>query len=226
MQGMIEGPWAITAAVASAAVLILYIVVEFLKPWLRYRRLKAPCDVSFSIPEDGGAPCEYAVLDSDAHATKEITVPPNSEFHLELRFVPKLNFVESEFGFGCDSHHKLDKKPFAVSYLNHFVELGKTKSASPLDNDDHYIDRHKYYHIRRRDIQRAVGQHFTVGLIIKTRDVGIYNAEAWITTEGRQGIHSDLKILVEERPQKTRMKCILHDGCYIRPNVQPADPRA
>jgi hypothetical protein len=87
---------------------------------------------------------------------------------------PDSILFESEFSFGCDSHHKLDKKPVALSYLNHFVELGKTKSACPLDNDDHYLDRHKYYHIRRRDIQRAVGQHFTVGMIIKTRDVGIY----------------------------------------------------
>jgi hypothetical protein len=165
--------------------------------------------------------CEYAVLDSDAHATKEITVPPNVEFHLELRFVPKLNFADSEFGFGCDGHYKLDKKPYAISYLNNFIELGLAKTASPQDNPDHCLDRHKYYHIKRRDVQRAVGQHFTIGLVIKSRDVGLYNAEAWITTEGRQAVHTDLKIRVEKHPQKTRMKCILHNGCYIRPNVAP-----
>jgi hypothetical protein len=55
-----------------------------------------------------------------------------------------------------------------------------------------------------------------VGLIIKTRDVGIYKAEVWLTTEEGQGIHQDLTMRVE-KPQKTLMKCIMHNGCYIRP---------
>jgi hypothetical protein len=215
MSNMLEGLWAITGAIASVAVLVLYILIEFIKPaWRRYR-LKRPCDVSFSIPPLRGGQSEYAILDDEPHATKEITVPPNAEFSVELRHVPRLNFVESEFAFGCDRDENLDKKPFAIGYVNYFIERGK-RTASPEDDDSHYTDRHQYYHIRRVR-QRSIGQHFVVGLTLKTRAVGLYKAEVWITTEEKQSIHQDLTIRVEE-PQKTLMKCILHNGCYVRPH--------
>jgi hypothetical protein len=214
MANALEGPWAIAGAIASVAVLALYIFVEFIKPAWRRRRLRTPCDVSFSIPPMRGGHCEYAVLDDEPHAVKEMTVPPNAELPIEFRLVPHLNFFESEFAFGCDSDKNLDKKPFATGYVNYFIDRGK-KVATPEDDESHYIDRHQYYHIRRVR-QRAVGQHFVVGLIIKTRDVGIYKAEVWLTTEEGQGIHQDLTMRVE-KPQKTLMKCIMHNGCYVRP---------
>jgi hypothetical protein len=177
----IEAGWTVIGAVASILVLVLYILVEFIRPRVRRYKLKRPCDVTFVIPSLKDAHCEYAVLDDEWHSTKEITVPPQSELYLELDLEPRLNFVESEFAFGCDGGNNLDTKPFAVEYVNRFVDRGK-KGASPENDEDHYTDRDQYYHIKR-DRQRSVGQHFVVGLIVKTRDVGQYRAEVWVTTE-------------------------------------------
>jgi hypothetical protein len=166
--------------------------------------------------------CEYAILDDDWHAAKEIVLPPDSEVQIELRFVPRTNFIDSEFAFGCDTDDNLQTKPFAPKYVNHFIERGK-KVASPEDDANHYTDRHQYYHIRR-NVQRSVGQHFALGLIVKTRAVGVYKAEVWLTTEEAQGIHRDLTIRVEN-PPKSLMRCAFHNGCYIRPRTKIADMR-
>ena len=140
-------PWDVVAAVLSAAVLISYFMVEFMHPWARRRKLKHPCDVSFVIPPQRDSQhCEYAILDDEWHVAKEITVPPHAEIHLELRLVPRLNFTESEFAFGCDSDGNLDKKPFAFEFFSSFVDRGK-KVANPDNDEDHYTDRHQYYQI-------------------------------------------------------------------------------
>lgn len=213
----LDGPFAILGGIAAAATLCLYILIEFLKPTWRRHRLKRPCDVTFLVPPLREEYCDYAILDDDWHATKEIVLPPDAETHLEIRFVPHVNFVESEFAFGCDSDNNLATKPFALKYVNHFVDRGK-KTASPEDDANHYTDRSQYYHIKRIQ-QRSVGQHFALGLIVRTRAVGIYKAEVWLTTEEMQGIHHDLTIRVE-KPQKTLMRCIFHNGCYIRPQIR------
>jgi hypothetical protein len=167
--------------------------------------------------------CDYAVLDDDWHAAKEIVLPPDSEILVELRFVPRVAFIESEFAFGCDTDDNLHTKPFALRYINHFIDRGQ-KIASPEDDSNHFTDRHQYYHIRR-NVQRSVGQHFALGLIIKTRAEGVYRAEAWLTTEETQGIHRDLIIRVE-KPQKTLMRCAFHNGCYIKPQIKAVSVRA
>jgi hypothetical protein len=205
------------AAVLSAAVLISYLAVEFVRPSIRRRKLKRPCDVTFVIPADRDSQlCEYAVLDDDWHLTKTITVPAHKDIHLELRLVPRLNFIESEFAFGCDGDAKLDTKPFAVESFSSFVDRGKAKKGSPETNDNHYTDRHLYYHIKRNE-QRSVGQHYIAGFLVRTREPGIYRAEVEVTNERRQGLHT-LTIKVES-PPKTLKKCILHSGCYIKPRV-------
>jgi hypothetical protein len=201
------------AAVLSGAVLIFYLLVEFVRPYLRRRKLKRPCDVSFIIPpQRESQPCEYAVLDDEWHSAKEITVPPHTDIHLELRLIPRLNFTESEFAFGCDGDRNLNTKPIAFEFFSSFIDKGK-KVASPDDDQDHYTDRHGYYHIRRIR-QRSVGQHYIVGLAVKTREVGLYNADVEVTTEEMHGIHR-LRIRAEQ--PKTLMKCTQHRGCYIRP---------
>jgi hypothetical protein len=132
------------------------------------------------------------------------------------RLVPRLNFTQSEFAFGCDGDEGLDTKPFAFQYVNHFIDRGKSV-ASPDTDEDHYTDRHQYYHITKQR-QRSVGQHIIVGLIVKTREVGLYRAEVHITTEKIQGIH--LLAIRVEKPPKTLMKCVVHRDCRIRPNTK------
>jgi hypothetical protein len=150
------------------------------------------------------------------HLTREITVPANKDIHLELRLVPRLDFIESEFAFGCDGDAKLSAKPFALETFSSFVDRGKAKKGNPESNDNHFTDRHQYYHIKRNE-QRSVGQHYIAGFLVRTREPGIYTAEVEITNERRQGLHR-LTIRVEN-PPKTPMKCIAHSGCYVKPRV-------
>jgi hypothetical protein len=216
-MAILKWPWDMIAAALSAAVLISYLVVEFIFPWNRRRKLKRPCDVSFVIPADRDSQqCEYAILDEEWHLTKEITVPAHKDIHLEFRLVPHLNFVESEFAFGCDGDENLGAKPIALEFFSSFVDRGKAKKASPEENEHHFTDRHQYYHIKRNEA-RSVGQHYIAGFITRTREPGIYRADVEVTTEQRQGCHK-LKIRVES-PPKTLMKCIAHKGCYIKPRV-------
>jgi len=136
---------------------------------------------------------------------------------------PRLDFLESEFAFGCDLHENLDTKPFAVEFVSRFVDKGKRTASpdpsSPNYDVNHYTDRDQYYHIVKQEKQRSVGQHFIVGFLVKTREVGVYKPEVWITTEEMQGIHRDLVIRVEH-PQKASMKCSRHWFCNIRPRVK------
>jgi len=212
-----EAIWTIIGAIASVSVLGLYIFVEFIRPRMRRYKLKHPCDVTFVIPPQRTSQiCEFAVLDDQWHFTREITAPPHSDIHIELRLVPRLNFTQSEFAFGCDGDKNLDTKPFAVEYFNSFIDKGK-KVASPESNEHHYTDRHQYYHITGNR-QRSVGQHFIVGLVVRTREPGTYKADIETTTEEMQGMHR-LVIRVEQ-PQKTPMKCVEHNNCNVRPNAK------
>jgi len=214
----IPWPWDMIAALISAAVLILYVAVEFVRPRLRRRKLRRPCNVTIVIPpERQSQPCEFAILDDDWHHTKEITVPPHATIHLEFCLKPRLDFTESEFAFGCDGDANLDTKPIALSSFSSFIDKGKQKNGNPESDDNHYTDRHRYYHIIRTR-QRSVGQDYIAGFLVATRDVGVCKADIEVTTEEVQGIHH-LTIRVE-KPQKTAMRCTAHKGCYIKPRAK------
>jgi hypothetical protein len=225
MAKLADWPWEMIAAFLSAAVLVLYLAVEFIRPHVRRRKLKRPCNVQFVIHPTREGHSDYAIQDDNWHFAKEITLPPASDFHVEIMLRPRLNFVESEFAFGCsdDSPLDADKKPFATGYINSFIVRGK-KSATPEEDENHYTDRHGFYHIRRSFAQRSVGQDFIVGLKLRTRAVGVFKVEVWLTTEEKQGIDRNLTIRVEE-PPKTLVKCSVHRDCYIRPDIKAAAGR-
>ena len=211
---MIEGPWTIAGAVAAVLVLAITgydIVIKRL--WRRFR-LKEPCEVHFAIRPLQQAPLDYILQDDLGHRVKELVVPANQVVEIEIGYEPKIAF--HEFIFGCDGDET--KKPYATECINRLIDVGKSRWL-PGQDDDHWRDRHKYYHVVR-DKPRAVGTHVAIGFMLQTGSAGIYPANVSFLSDEIDTTLS-LRLRVEDKPH-SRMRCHEkgHSGCFVRPKVR------
>jgi len=213
---MLDGPFAILGGIAAATTLVAYLFIEFVKPrWRRYR-LRHPCHVYFNImrPDEGEVP--YVQRDGKSHHLKELTLPPNCEVEIELIYLPKLEYFESEIMFGCEVENP-DGKPYAFECFHRFNMPGKGKDHwIPGVDEGHSITRHKFYQIVRNR-PRNTGTHRIVGFKFRTEKVGIWPMKLYFIMPELEG-SADLTVRVEERPQ-TSMRCQLneHGECYVYP---------
>jgi hypothetical protein len=210
--------WIMGAAILAGGTLVAYLIVELAKPAWRQWRLRHPCKVYFNImtPKEGEVP--YVLRDSRGHFLKELVLPPNTETEIELIYVPKVPFFESELNFGCESD--VEGKPYAIERFIRYPMPGKGKAHwIPGTDETDTLDRHKFYHVIRNK-PRNTGTHFIVGFKLKTEVVGVFPTKLYFLTNEREG-SADLTIRVEERPT-TSMKCAVksHGECYVYPTVR------
>jgi hypothetical protein len=208
--------WIVAAAVLAASTFVVYGLVEVVGPAIRRYRLRHPCHVYFNIMRPNEGEVSYVQREGKSHHLKELTLPPNSEVEIELIYLPKLEFFESEIMFGCEVESP-EGKPYAFECFHRFNMPGKGKDRwIPGFDEGHSLTRHKFYHIVRNRT-RNMGTHRIVGLKFRTEKPGIWPMKLYFIMPELEG-SADLTVRVEERP-KTSMKCYVkeHGECYVYP---------
>jgi hypothetical protein len=208
--------WIVAATFLAGGTLVAYLIIEFVLPAWRRRRLKHPCEVHFNVPgRHEGVELTYAVQDDRTHHVDELVLPANSEVAIEIIYLPKLPFYESMIAFGCEGN--IDDKPYAIECFNRFNIKGKSRWV-PGEDDGNKLTRQKYYHIDRNE-HRNIGTHRVVGYKLKTGSAGVFETRVFFMTDETEG-RATLTIRVEDEP-KTLMRCKLdHWDCYVYPSTQ------
>jgi hypothetical protein len=210
--------WIVAAAILAGATLVAYLVVEVGLRAFRRSRLKHPCDVYFNIMRPNEGEVVYVRREGKSHHLKELVLPPNCEVEIELIYLPRLEFIESEIAFGCEVEDP-EGKPYAVECFSRFSMPGKGKDRwVPGVDEGHTLTRHKFYQIIRNRA-RNTGTHRIVGFKFRTERVGVWPMKLFFMTPEVEG-EADLIVRVEDRPT-TSMKCYVkeHGECYVYPTV-------
>jgi len=202
--------WPKISAIAALTVLAISVWVHFGRPYLRTRKLKHPCNAFFHIRELSKGELSWVVQDDDAHNVKEIVVPANALVEIEVSYYAKVPFHVEETVFECEG--KYEEKPIVEEVIRPFVAKGEVPDTFS------YWNRHGGFHFGTRFGGRAVGSCYTKGFKLRTKKPGIYKSWLGFITDEMDGDAKDLVIRVEEKPL-TRMKCAIHKGCAVRPNV-------
>ena len=211
MSTALEGPFAVIGGITAAAVLFLYVFVEFIKPIWRRRELRHPCYVWFNIISTSEGKIDYAAQDDRVHHVKELVLPTHSEVPIEIIYLPRIAYFEVEFAFGCETDVK--GKPYAFECFSRFVTAGKSH-WTPDKDEGHYVNRHQFYWIVRNR-HRSPGTHRVVGFRVRTEIAGVFPAKVYFMTDEIEG-SADLTIRVEDYP-RTLMRCSSHGGCLVNP---------
>jgi hypothetical protein len=188
----------------SLIVLSVIVYVNFVRPFIRRRKLKFPVEAWFVIPSKKHHGCDFAVQDKQEHLTKVAVVPRDSEVILDFRFKPRVFFSSSEITIGCEDEH--DSAPVATEYFNRFVEKGDGKIVVPGPGNRHYIDKHGFYHYRetpRNWSSKTIG---AMAFKFRTRRPGRYAIDIYFLGDEVEGKNSELIVQVEDSPQ-TVMRC-------------------
>lgn len=181
------------------------------RPWWRRRRLRNPCEVHFVLRPEV-ATTDYVVHDDRRHHTRTLVLPAHSEVEIELGLRARVHFRETEFVFGCDGEDSA--KPYATQWLDRF-SANTTKNAwTPGIDEGHSLDIHHFYH-RRKEVHRNTGTHYVHSFLLVTRVPGTYKAYVSFLTDEVEG-NAQLELVVEATPH-TRMRCVLHRDCFVRP---------
>ncbi len=138
---------------------------------LRRKALLYPIRAFFLVPSNEYHDCEYATQDNDEHRLKEIILPPNSEVTVDITLECLQTFSFTKISIGCIGPLKV--KPHAVKYFNRFIESGDGKEIVPGAGNTHYIDKHRYYHVRGQRVC-SVGTFIALAFTIKTGAPGLF----------------------------------------------------
>jgi hypothetical protein len=210
-------PWSMLAAFVAVCTFSVVFYANILRPLRRLRDLVRPVAAYFVIPSRTEHDCDFAKQDGDYHLAKAITLPAQSAVLIDLVLFPKLHFTSSEIYFGCEGGREVRDRPYAVEYVNRFIEVGAGRTIKPGDGSSHYIDKHHYYHVK--DVtQWSVGGAKAVAFKIVTHHPGRYPVKIFLPGDVVEGVSDDLRISVEEYPT-TRMHCIrpehMHMPCAV-----------
>jgi len=211
MAQLVSWPWQMYAVIFSAVALGGFVWVNFGRPWMRERIRRRPVHAHFCLrPETPGH--SYVIHDDVKHDVRTLVLPSNSEVEIEVGYFPVVPFKLSELIFGCDGDN--NSKPCPAQLIDRF---GGGETFTPGKDKGHYIDIHKFYHWQR-ETHRSKGTHYVCSYRLSTRAPGTYTARLSYLTDEIEGNY-ELSILVEDQP-KTRMKCIRHSSCYVRPRAR------
>lgn len=211
MAELAHWPWNMIAALAGCAALAILLWINFGKPWFRARRLARSCDVHFVVRSMQEYAFDYVVQDEQRHHTSVLAVPSNSSVYIEIGVSPLIHFNCTAVVFGCNGDN--DKKPYATKMLDRFTNRSKNTFVPGVD-ERHSIDIHRFY-VLRNERPINVGTHHLFGYEVVTQQPGTYKTHVMFLTDEIQG-SAELTIVVEDKP-RTRMKCLLHEDCYVRP---------
>ena len=213
----------IIAAAVAAAGLLLALHIAFVRPWLRVRKLRRPCDAHFNIQPLLMGDLGYVIQDDEGHKVREIVLPANRLLELEIEYLPRIAYQERSIVFGCEGDEAT--KPIPTEYIDRLDHRGKSYFV-PGQHQGHTRNRHGFYHVTW-DKPRTPGMRCIIGFKVHTREVGTYPVTLSFVTDEVLGKHETLKITVEEPPRKF-MRCIVHRhrGCLVRPVISAASARA
>lgn len=213
---MANWPWAMIGACIAGVVLLVTLWVNLVRPWRHRRALRYPCNAFFNIRELQGGNLNHFVRDDSAHRVKELVLPSNSVVEIEIAYEPTVNFHAVNTVFVIDGDP--DCKPVAVERHTRFIaeRTGKARWIPSVDESE-FIDVEGNYHYRSRAQPRSIGSYYTTGLRLQTKKAGIYKVWLEFLTNDVYGSANDLEIRVEDKPH-TRMRCVLHWKCWVRPS--------
>ena len=193
-MGQSSGACVIIAAGIGAAGLSLALHLAFLRPWLRTRKLKAPCEVRFVIRELGHAQLPYVVKDHQTHILDELVLPSHATVDIELSgYKPRVAIQLEQLVFGCEGDAAA--KPFVTAAFDRFTS-GEQERPAP---GDHSKDIHKLWHTVRK-AARSVGTHDVITYRLQTREAGVYPVAIAFLTNEIEG-NARLTIRVEDNPK-------------------------
>lgn len=211
-----EWPWSIIGAAISGVILLISIVVNVVKPEYRRWRLKRPVRAYFHVRAiHEGPPLPYLFQNDHAHNVKELVLPANAEVEIEVAYNPLIDFHLEEGCFAIEGEQ--GTKPSIEKRIVQFVAKHVDPAVDLTAKD--YWDRKGNYHFIPRSSGRSIGSCYTTGFILQTHVPGTYRAWIGFLTDGRDGSAEDLRIVVAERSD-TRMRCIEHWRCYVKPTLR------
>jgi hypothetical protein len=198
-------PWSMVAAIFAGLSLLTLWYVNFVRPKLRQQELKRPVQPYFLVPSLLQHNCTYAQQDDDEHILKELSLPPHSEFTIDLIIKVNATISYSELCVGFIG--ELDKKPFALKYCNRYIKIGRGREVDPsVEDSDDFVDKHLYYH-RRVSRLVTVGTVLSLAFTVKTREVGLYPMHFLFVSGDQLGEGNILFITVEETPS-IKLRCL------------------
>jgi len=206
----------LAALCIGAAGLYLALHNIVIRPWLRTRRLKKPCDVRFVVRGYQDVTLNYVIQDDERHILNELVLPSHSIVEIEFGYKPQVPIQLEVLIFGCEGD--IDSKPYVIGAYDKFT--GRP-ADDKLAEGDHRTDINKNWHTIRK-VARSVGGHFVVTYRVQTSHAGVYPVNIAFMTNEIEG-SGELTIRVEDRPT-TRMRCRRHEGCWVRP--MPISPSA
>lgn len=200
------------------SLLFLAGVIPFYYLWKQWK-LRNPVKIFFLVPRYSMHDLKYIVQDEREHLTREIILPSNRESLILIWYRPKLNYheIEQYIEFKAKDGGNISKKPMAISYYNPFVLEGKTKKGDPLNNENHYIDWWRSYHILT-DKDRLRDEVYTSGYIVQTYDKGDYDVNVEICTPTRKGKSKHLKIKVRDEFDK-QIPCVKYKTRKLKTKI-------
>jgi len=203
------------SAIFAACALGVLVYVNFLRPLIRRRRLKKPCEMFFVITTSGRRILGYVQQDNDnEHLVNELVLPVNSTLVIEILLTPKMHFHSTELVIGMDGGASVEARPVINKYLNRFVAWGKGQEETPDTNPQHYRDHHGHYHTRS-SMSYSVGTDRATGFEITTRQPGDFSVLAMFIGDEVEGT-ARLLLRIRASPC-VEVKCVKrdHKNCYL-----------
>jgi hypothetical protein len=224
-------PWSIAAAIFSGLSLLTIWYINFVKPRRKSRLLHRATRSHFLVPSAVQHGCDYANQDDKDHTLNELSLPPNSEFTIDLiiRIHAPISFSEIIIGFKGEP----EKKPYFIKYYNRYISIGKGREVDPSrETTDDYVDKYFYYH-RRQQRSLNAGITFSLAFTMKTRDVGLYPLHLYFVSTEPLGEEFGLFVTVEQQPNirlvcvdHTHLPCVITPTAFQRRNAEAEQPVA
>jgi hypothetical protein len=200
---------------AIAAVALLgFGWVHFGRPWWRGRRLRHPCTAHFVIRPLGQRDLPYVLQDTERHDVRQLVLPSYSAYEIDIGIRALVPIKAHSIAFGCDGDNA--DKPYAIQYLIRYEDGPGQREFSAAVDEGHSMDMHAFYH-RKVSKPLNADTHWNMSYKLATRAPGTYKTHLFFFTDEIQG-SVDLSIVVEDKPS-SRMKCIKHRDCYVRPRL-------
>jgi hypothetical protein len=164
-----EDYWWLAPVISGIAVL-LAVWFNWGKDWHRRRRMRKPFRLELVRPPGT----------SQDDMVRELLAPPDSEFSIQLRVWPLLEFDIHEIVFGFVGDQ--DRRPVPQRAFNEFIKIGTRRKQVPGVDDGHLIDYSDNYHIRE-DRAFSKPNNYTYGFLVQTREPGLYPIRFEIITD-------------------------------------------